>query len=146
MDIKIEWILSIIDTLSYVRSRRVLVDEIALRNFLVVDGQLKLADFGQSAMLPILTDMETVCDNDLTTSIEIFHLGWVIYSIAVWHVHEHYFFSEEHEMQWPTSQDLPPSEGLFCRYLVERCWHGEYVETQMLQKEAYDTLVYNRTR
>ncbi|OAL29835.1 hypothetical protein AYO20_09028 [Fonsecaea nubica] len=83
--LKIEWILSIIDTLSYVHSRRVLVDDIALRNFLVADGQLKLADFGQSIILPISTDMDTVCDNDLTTRIEILHLGWVIYSIAVWH-------------------------------------------------------------
>lgn len=43
---KTEWILSLTDTLSYVHSRRVFVDEIALRNILVTDQQLKLADLG----------------------------------------------------------------------------------------------------
>ncbi|KIW76984.1 hypothetical protein Z517_09428 [Fonsecaea pedrosoi CBS 271.37] len=81
--LKVDWILSIIDTFSYVHSRRVLVNDIALRNILVSDGQLKLADFGQSILIPMSTDMDTVCDNDLTAGIEILHLGWVISSIAV---------------------------------------------------------------
>lgn len=142
--LKIEWILSIIDTLSYVHSRRVLVDDIALRNFLVADGQLKLADFGQSIILPISTDMDTVCDNDLTTRIEILHLGWVIYSIAVWHVHPYYFFDKENDMQWPNPHELPLSGNLFCRTIVERCWHGQYIEMETLKKDAHKTLFSNR--
>ncbi|EXJ84799.1 serine/threonine protein kinase [Capronia epimyces CBS 606.96] len=142
--LKIEWILSVIDTLSYVHSQGVLVDEIALRNFLVADGQLKLTDFGQSSLLPLSTDMDTICDNDLTTTIEILHLGWVIYSIAVWHVHKYYFFDKEHDMQWPNLQDLPPSEGLFCRTIVERCWNGQYINMKALKEEAYETLVGGR--
>ena len=142
--LKIEWILSIIDTLSYVHSQRVLVDDIALRNVLVADGQLKLADFGQSILLPISTDMDTVCDNDLTTRIEILNLGWVIYSIAVWHVHRYYLFDKEHDMQWPKPQELPPTEGLFCRTLLERCWNGQYINMKTLKEEAYETLVCDR--
>ncbi|KEF57084.1 uncharacterized protein A1O9_07274 [Exophiala aquamarina CBS 119918] len=96
--LKTEWILSAIDTLSYIHSQRVLVDEIALRNFLMADGQLKLADFGQSVLLPLSTDMDTVCDNDVTTRIEILHLGWVIYSIAKCSVYPYYFFDKQHDM------------------------------------------------
>jgi hypothetical protein len=34
---KVKWILSLTDTLSYIYSRKVLVDEIGLRNFLIAD-------------------------------------------------------------------------------------------------------------
>lgn len=30
-------------------------------------------------------------------------------------------------MQWPNPQELPPSEGLFCRTIVESCWNGQYI-------------------
>ncbi|TKA39639.1 hypothetical protein B0A49_13815 [Cryomyces minteri] len=43
--VKIRWILSLTDALSYIHSRRVFVDKIALRNILVIDGELKLSDF-----------------------------------------------------------------------------------------------------
>lgn len=55
---KINWVLSLTETLSYVHSRRVFVDEIALRNILVVEGHLKRADFGQSVLLPITADVK----------------------------------------------------------------------------------------
>jgi serine/threonine protein kinase len=57
---KTRWILSLADTLSFVHSRKVFVDEIALRNILVTDEELKLVDFGQSVLLPIDTDMDTI--------------------------------------------------------------------------------------
>lgn len=134
--LKIDWILSVINTLSYIHSQRVLVDDIALRNLLVADGHLKLADFGQSSLLPLSTDMDTVCDNDLTPRIEILHLGWIIYSIAVWQVHKFYLFDAEHDMRWPTAQELPPLENVFCRTIVEQCWRGEYGNMEMLKEEA----------
>lgn len=136
--LKTGWILSVIDTLSYVHSKRVLVDEIALRNFLVADGQLKLSDFGQSALLPLSTDMDTVCDNDLTTKIEILHLGWVIYSISKWGVHLYYFFDKQHQMEWP--KEFPPLEKVFCRSIIDRCWRGEYANMKDLQSEAHEAL------
>jgi serine/threonine protein kinase len=85
---KTEWILSLTDTLSYVHSRKVFVDEIALRNILIADDQLKLADFGQSVLLPIDADVDTICEEDLTAKIEILHLGWIIYLITVWRIHK----------------------------------------------------------
>ncbi|OAL28653.1 hypothetical protein AYO20_09377 [Fonsecaea nubica] len=62
--LKVDWILSIIDAFSYIHSRRVLVDDIALRNILVSDGQLKLADLGQSILLLMSTSMDTVCHRE----------------------------------------------------------------------------------
>lgn len=60
------------------------LDEIALRNVLVFEDQLKLVYFGQSILLPITADIDTICENDLTAKIEILHLGWIIYSVALW--------------------------------------------------------------
>jgi hypothetical protein len=50
----------------------------------IVEDQLKLAEFGQSVLLPMSIDMNTVCENDFTAQICILHLGWISYAIAVW--------------------------------------------------------------
>ncbi|KAJ9217055.1 hypothetical protein DTO166G4_1515 [Paecilomyces variotii] len=128
---KAAWILTLTDTLSYVHSRKVFVDEIALRNFLVAEGQLKLADFGQSILLPLTADVNTISENDLTAKIEILHLGWVICSIAQWRVHNYYFFDTEKPQENPSMGDL------FCRDIVQKCWNGEYVSMDALNKEAH---------
>lgn len=132
---KIQWILSLIDTLSYVHSRRVFVDEIALRNCLVSDEQLKLSDFGQSILLPLAADVDTVCEDGLTAKIEILHLGWIIYSIIVWRVHKYYFFSRGNS-KWPDPKDLPPTDHLLCGTIIKKCWNGEYVSMNAVNQEA----------
>lgn len=137
--VKTDWILSLTKTLSYVHSRRVFLDEIALRNILVVEDQLKLADFGQSILLLIVADVNTVCENDLTAMIEILHLGWIIYSVAVWQVHKYYFFDPKNA-HWPKLQALPKTEVLFCGRIIEKCWRGEYPSMDTLNEEAHSLL------
>ncbi|KAI9733256.1 MAG: hypothetical protein M1834_003340 [Cirrosporium novae-zelandiae] len=132
---KTEWILSLTDALSYVHSRKVFVDEIALRNILVTNDQLKLCDFGQSYLLPLTADVDTICENHLTAKIEILHLGWVIYSIAVWGAHKYYYFEHENP-QWPDPRTLPPTNHLFCGAIIKKCWNGDYVSMDTLNKEA----------
>ncbi|GAB1195943.1 hypothetical protein APSETT444_005208 [Aspergillus pseudonomiae] len=73
--LKTTWMCCLIDTFSHVHSRRVFVDDIALRNILVLDEQLKLADFGQSILLPLDVDITAANENDLNIQIEILHLG-----------------------------------------------------------------------
>ncbi|TKA70972.1 hypothetical protein B0A49_07294 [Cryomyces minteri] len=137
--IKTRWILSLTDALSYIHSCRVFVDEIALRNVLVIDGQLKLSDFGQSYLLALAADVDTICENDLTAKIEIYHLGWVIYSIAVWGVHKYYYFEHE-DPQWPNLQELPPTRHLFCGTIIQKCWNGDYASMAALNEEAHALL------
>lgn len=132
--LKTEWILSLIDTLSFIHSRRVFVDEIALRNILVTNGQLKFSDFGQSYLLPLTADVDTICENDLTAKIEILHLGWVIYSIAVWGVHKYYYF-ERGDPQWPSPQEFPATNHLFWGTIIQKCWNGDY-ESMIAVNEA----------
>jgi serine/threonine protein kinase len=134
--VKMDWILSLIDALSYAHSRRAFLDEIALRNILVVEGQLKLADFVQSILLPAAADVNTICENDLTAMIEILHLGWIIYSAAVWQVRKYYFF-DRGNMHWPEPQALPNTDKPFCGRIIEKCWRGEYANMDALNEEAH---------
>ncbi|KAJ5249291.1 kinase-like domain-containing protein [Penicillium chermesinum] len=137
--VKVEWILSLIRTLSYVHSRKVFLDEIALRNILVFQDQLKFVDFGQSILLPLTADMNTIRENDLTARIEILHLGWIIYSIAVWKAHHYYFFSPEHS-GWPKPDVLPKTDNLFCGHVIEKCLSGDYAGADALEKDARSVL------
>lgn len=132
---KVDWILSLIDTFAYVHSRRVFVDDIALRNILILDGQPRLADFGQSVLLPLDTDMTSTIENDLNAKIEILHLGWLLYSIATWQIHKYYFFNPENpDLCWPDS--FPEVGGVLCGKLIEKCWQGEYASMSQLKEEA----------
>lgn len=70
------------------------MDDIALRNILIIDKQLELADFGQCILLPLDSDITSANANDLNVRIEILHIGWILYSIAAWRVQKYYFFDE----------------------------------------------------
>ncbi|MCJ1246660.1 hypothetical protein MMC30_003869 [Trapelia coarctata] len=136
---KIEWILSLTDTFSYIHSQKVLVDEIALRNILVSEGQLKVTDFGHSYLLPLTADMDTICENNLTAKIEMLHLGWIIYAIAIWRVRKYYFWAWKDppgDHRWPTAEELPPADHLFCGSIIKRCWNGGYVSMNALNEDA----------
>ncbi|RDW89988.1 uncharacterized protein DSM5745_01763 [Aspergillus mulundensis] len=61
---KIRWMLSLIEALAYTHSCKVFVDDLALRNILVLEGQLKVADFGQSILLPLDADIASACEDD----------------------------------------------------------------------------------
>ncbi|PGH23695.1 hypothetical protein AJ80_02301 [Polytolypa hystricis UAMH7299] len=114
---KTDWIVSLISTFSYIHSRGVLVDDIALRNILVSDGRLKLADFGQSILLPLTADVDT-------------------------RVHKYYFFDNSNP-QWPTANELPSTHGLFFGSIIRKCWSGEYASASSVNAEAQILLTHN---
>lgn len=62
---------------------------------LVTDEKLKLADFGQSVLLPIDADVDTdtVCEEDLTAKSKLFTLAGSSIRSAVWRVHEYCLFT-----------------------------------------------------
>jgi serine/threonine protein kinase len=133
---KIDWILSLIDTLSYIHSRRVLVDEIALRNIVILDKKLKVTDFGQSILLPMTADMATVDDGaGLNAKIEMLHLGWIFYAIATWQNKRYYYFGCD-DPAWPKPEELPAIDSLFCEPIIKKCWTAQYEMVEQLQKEA----------
>ncbi|PYI11099.1 hypothetical protein BO78DRAFT_359581 [Aspergillus sclerotiicarbonarius CBS 121057] len=135
--LKIAWILSLIETFSYVHSRKIFVDDIALRNILILDKQLKLSDFGQSILLPLDIDISSANENDLNVQIEILHLGWILYSISSWHVHKYYFFRPENpDLCWPEPDSFPNVDDVLCGRIIKKCWRGEYASMNHVKDEA----------
>ncbi|KNG90120.1 hypothetical protein ANOM_002065 [Aspergillus nomiae NRRL 13137] len=139
--LKVTWMSCLIDTFAHVHSRRVFVDDIALRNILVLDEQLKLADFGQSILLPLEADITIANENDLNVQIEILHLGWILYSIASWRVHKDYFFSPKNpDLIWPASDSFPDLDGVLFGQIIKKCWRGEYASMDDVKDEARQLL------
>lgn len=139
--LKISWMSSLIETFAHVHSHKVFVDDIALRNILILDGQLKLADFGQSILLPLDIDITSANENDLNVQIEILHLGWVLYSIASWHVHKYYFFSPENPgLCLPEPGSFPNVDDVLWGGIIKKCWHGEYGSMDNVKDEAHQLL------
>lgn len=131
--LKMSWMLGLIDAFSYTHSRKVFVDDIALRNILVLGGELKLADFGQSILLPLDIDINSASEN-LTAKIEVPHLGWIIYSIASWRVHR-YYFSDSSDLSWPGPDSFPDVDGVLCGNVIRKCWCGEYTSMEDVQND-----------
>lgn len=142
--LKVKWIISLVNTFSYIHSCKVFVDDIAPRNILILDDQPKVADFGQSVLLPLDADIASANTNDLNVRIEILHLGWILYSIASWHVNKYYFFDENPDLCWPVS--FPNVDGVVCGEIIKKCWHGEYVSMDNVKLEALQLLCPQRTR
>ncbi|KAK1144955.1 hypothetical protein N8T08_004670 [Aspergillus melleus] len=136
--LKIGWILGLTETFTYIHSHKVLVDDIALRNILVLDDQLKLADFGQSILLPLDIDMASANDNGLDVRIEILHLGWILYSIATWQIHKYYFFGPENpDCCWPEPDSFPDVDGILFGKIIKKCWRRAYASIDHVNDEAH---------
>jgi hypothetical protein len=87
--LKREWIYTVVDTVSRLHEKRVVMLDLAVRNILVSDDlSLRLCDFGDTLLLPEHADV-TIAQRDgfLAVQQDIFALGWVLYSIAVGKAH-----------------------------------------------------------
>ncbi|RJE21775.1 STYKc [Aspergillus sclerotialis] len=139
--LRTSWIWSLINTFAYIHSHKIFVDDIALRNILILDEQLKLSDFGQAILLPLDIDIPSANENDLNVQIEILHLGWVLHSIATWCVHKYYFFSPENpDLCWPEPDSFPNIDDVLCGKIIKKCWRGEYTSMDNLRDEALQLL------
>ncbi|KAF1981332.1 hypothetical protein K402DRAFT_398609 [Aulographum hederae CBS 113979] len=122
---KTKWIMTIIKAICHIHRSNVLIDDIALRNFLIADDfSVKTIDFGQSTVFPLNIDITTANANGLTILVDLFHLGCIIYSIVAWIVYECNLF--EHELQRPALKDLPDLDGLLFQQAIKKCWTAEY--------------------
>lgn len=128
---KATWILSIIRTICHIHSSNVLVDDIALRNFLIADDMsLKMIDFGQCSLFPQDIDITTASDNGMTVQADLFHLGCLVYSIMAWRKYECNLF--ERHFQRPALDDLPVLDHLLFRQAIKKCWTAQYRTTNEL--------------
>ncbi|KAF2460479.1 kinase-like domain-containing protein [Lineolata rhizophorae] len=106
-ELRAKWIRLLVDTFAHVHARKIIIQDIALRNVLLHDNTLKLCDFGECILLPLDTDMGQFHVNGTTPQIEILHLGCMLYSIAVWREFKYDYFDLE---RWPEAGELPMTE------------------------------------
>lgn len=114
-------------TLAQIHDRRVIVADIALRNFLLsVDLSVRQCDFTESTTLPLETDMETADDNGYSIYTDIGQFGAVMYEAVTGQHCEFDLFKDQPpgpaRASWPRREDLPPTENIWLCSIVERCW------------------------
>jgi hypothetical protein len=130
---RVEWIRCLAEAFAYVHSRRVVVDDIHTGNILVHNDSPKLSDFNQSFLLPLDTDMECFSANGTNPEIEIFHLGCVFYSVAVWSKFKFDYFDHK---RWPHPDELPNTDGILGGMIIRRCWMRGYASMELLRKDV----------
>ena len=133
---KARWILSLVEAYAHIHQRRVLVYDAALRNILISDDfTLKLIDFAQSTCIDMSADINTVADEDgMTAKCNIFDLGTLVYSIAVWEEFKCDLF--ETHFILPPIKSLPDTRTVFCGDIIRHCWSGGFENMEAVEREA----------
>ena len=135
--LQLAWFCEVTRTLGYIHDRRVLVTDIASRNFLLdSDLSLKFCDFSEASLLPLCSNMEVVDDNGYTTRIDIGLLGKVMYEVVTGNKCEIDLYkdnsSTDGRAYWPERKTLPSTQGIWLGWIIEGCWDGEFRSTHSL--------------
>lgn len=135
----------------YVHDKNVILYDLFPRNILVGSGgvghddvSLKLCDFGNSIKLPEQADISKMIIDGTSAQVDIFNLGWIIYSLVKWEVHSYDLFNQrrdtdvcgtdsdmrgngamnsdddDDEPTWPHM--LPNTSKLLCGDIIRKCW------------------------
>lgn len=125
--LQLSWFRAMAYTLAHIHGKKVLVADIATRNFLLdSDLSIKTCDFSEASVLPVDTDMDTADDNGYTTRIDIGQLGAVMYEDITGHKCDIDLFKDnlpsDGRASWPQRENLPNSEHIWLGSIIEGCW------------------------
>lgn len=125
--LQLSWFCGMARTLEYIHDQRVLVADIASRNFLLdSDLTIKFCDFSEASLLPLDVDMDTVDDNGYTTQIDIGFLGAVFYEVVTGEKVEIGLFKDntptDGRARWPRREFLPSTRDVWLGSIIEDCW------------------------
>lgn len=114
-------------TLAYIHERRIIVADIASRNFLLDSGlSIKLCDFTESIQLPLDTCMEKADFDGYSIRTDIGQLGCVMYEVIVGEKCKFDIFKdilpELSRGRWPRREDLPSTQGIWLGATIDKCW------------------------
>jgi serine/threonine protein kinase len=124
------WILQATNIIARCHQKRILVFDIALRNFLLADDlSLRLIDFANSAPLPESMGITLADDDGCTARLDLLHLSSIIYSIMTW---QKFSVRCDSETEWPKLDQMPDLEGLQCGQVIRNCWTRTYSTIQEL--------------
>lgn len=143
------WFRLMARTLAYIHEQRIIVADIASRNFLLdTDLSIKFCDFTESAKLPLDTCMDTADDAGYSVQTDIGQLGAVMYEVVVGEKCDFDIFKnvppELSRGGWPRREDLPSTQGVWLGSIIERCWtEGAFRNAHDLWKELESARVEN---
>jgi serine/threonine protein kinase len=125
--LQLSWFRAMARTLAYIHERRIIVADIASRNFLLdSDLSIKLCDFTESIEMPLDTCMEKADFKGYSIRTDIGQLGLVMYKVVVGEKCEFNIFKdippELNRGRWPRREDLPSTQGLWLGSIIDRCW------------------------
>ncbi|RJE27199.1 STYKc [Aspergillus sclerotialis] len=136
-------------TLAYIHERRIIVADIASRNFLLdADLSIKFCDFTEYTELPLDTCMETADYGGYSVQTDIGQLGAVMYEVVVGEKCNFDIFKdvplELSRGVWPRREDLPSTKGVWLGSIIEKCWtEGAFHNAHDLWKELESVRVEN---
>ncbi|PGH10464.1 serine/threonine protein kinase [Polytolypa hystricis UAMH7299] len=121
------WFREVARTLAHIHDRRVIVADIASRNFLLdSDLSIKFCDFTESTKMPLDTCMETVDDEGYSIQADIGQLGAVIYEVVVGERCGCDLFKDVPptvgRAAWPRRENLPSTQSIWLGPVIEKCW------------------------
>lgn len=124
---QLSWFREMARALAHIHGRRVLVADIASRNFLLdSDLSIKFCDFTESTKFPLDTSMDAVDDVGYTVQTDIGQLGAVMYEVVTGERCEFDRFKDmtlgEGRAAWPRREVLPSLQGVWLGQAIERCW------------------------
>ncbi|KAJ5470469.1 Serine/threonine-protein kinase HT1 [Penicillium desertorum] len=125
--LQLSWFHEMARALEYIHDQRVLVADIASRNFLLdSDMTVKFCDFSEASLLPLDVDMDTVDDNGYTTRIALGFPGAVNYEVVTGEKCEIDLFEDnlptDGRATWPRREFLPSTEDVWLGSIIEDCW------------------------
>ncbi|KAI1957893.1 hypothetical protein LOZ58_005365 [Ophidiomyces ophidiicola] len=119
------WIRQMAMALAGIHRQRVVVQDVASRNFLL-DAQLgvHICDFSNALLLPLDAAMDEVENLGFSVQTDLGELGAVIYEVVTGRrVHFDLFLDDDTaDATWPRRDSLPPTEGIWLGGIIERCW------------------------
>lgn len=131
---RLAWFQNAADIIYRVHGQRVIVADIAARNFLVnEDLSLQLCDFSESIIIPEDTALDEFISEDfLSIKFDIARFGSMVYEIVSGSRFE-FYVNPEIDMdlddgvaktykKWPTSERFPDTSNILLGDIIRKCW------------------------
>lgn len=135
---QLSWLMDLARILVYIHDRRVVVCDIRSDNILLDDNlSVKMADFGESVMMPLDWNMQGVVDLGYSVSTDIGSFGAVMFEIVTG---THCTFNPLQNWnqagdpyEWPSRDSLPATDDVWLGHIIDRCWtEGSFTSAEGL--------------
>lgn len=146
LELQLSWCFEIIQSLSFIHDRGILVADIASRNFVLdSDLSIKFCDFSEASIFSLGTDMNLVDDHGYNVQIDIGLLGTVMYEIVTGEKLQIDLFkeaentSEDGRAIWPKRKFLPTTNDIWLGWIIEGCWDGKFQNAHSILQALHST-------